>query len=65
LENIANVEHFVPRDWIDVDGFLPNEKFLEYVAPLIVGEPKLPILNGLPNYVTLSRVPVDKVLPPR
>ena len=65
LENIANVEHFVPRDWIDEAGFLPNEKFIEYVAPLIVGEPKLPILNGLPNYVTLSRVPVDKVLPPR
>lgn len=65
LANIANVEHFVPRDWIDADGFMPNDKFIEYVAPLVMGEPKLPMVNGLPNYVTLSRVPVDKLLPPR
>jgi len=28
LSDIANVEHFMPRDWISEDGFLPNEKNL-------------------------------------
>src|SRR5437588_12003043 len=33
LGDIANVEHVVPRDWISKDGFLPNEKFVEYARP--------------------------------
>ena len=65
LANIANVEHFIPRDWISEDGFLPNEKFVEYAAPLIVGEVKVPTKDGLPQYVVLTRSPVDKTLPPR
>ncbi len=65
LANIANVEHFIPRDWISEDGFLPNEKFVEYAAPLIVGEVKVPYVNGLPHYVTLEKSKVDKLLPAR
>ena len=65
LANIANVEHFIPKDWIAEDGFLPNEKFVEYAAPLIVGEVKVPTKDGLPQYVTLARVPVEKKLAPR
>ena len=65
LENIANVEHLIPADWIQEDGFLPNEKFVDYVAPLIVGEVPVPTENGLPKYVTLAKVPVEKKLPPR
>ena len=42
LADIANVEHFVPRDWISEDGCLPNEKFVEYARPLIEGEVKTP-----------------------
>ena len=65
LENIANVEHFIPRDWISEDGFLPNEKFVEYAAPLIVGEVKVPTKDGLPQYVTLEKSRVEKKLTPR
>ena len=65
LADIANVEHFVPRDWIGDDGFLPNEKFVEYAKPLIEGEVKYPTEGGLPKYVTLEKVPVEKKLPPR
>src|SRR5262249_24642789 len=53
LADIANVEHFVPRDWISEDGFLPTEKFVEYARPLIEGEVKIPIEAGLPKYVSL------------
>lgn len=65
LGEIANVEHFVPRDWVSEDGFLPNEKFVEYARPLIEGEVKFPIENGLPRFVTLDKATVDKVLPAR
>jgi 6-phosphofructokinase 1 len=65
LGDIANVEHFIPRDWISEDGFLPNEKFVAYARPLIEGEVKFPIEGGLPKFVTLEKALIDKVLPPR
>jgi ATP-dependent phosphofructokinase / diphosphate-dependent phosphofructokinase len=65
LGDIANVEHFVPRDWISEDGCLPNEKFVEYARPLIEGEVKYPLDGGLPKYVVLEKSKVEKKLPPR
>lgn len=65
LQDIANVEHFIPRDWISDDGFLPNEKFIEYARPLIEGEVRPPTEGGLPRFVTLERSPVEKKLPAR
>ena len=65
LSDIANVEHFLPRDWMAEDGLLPNEKFIAYARPLIQGEVKVPVEGGLPKYVTLERSPVEKKLAPR
>jgi ATP-dependent phosphofructokinase / diphosphate-dependent phosphofructokinase len=65
LSDIANVEHFIPRDWISEDGFLPNEKFVEYARPLIEGEVKVPVEAGLPKYVALEKSKVEKKLGPR
>ncbi|HOW68557.1 MAG TPA: 6-phosphofructokinase [Candidatus Paceibacterota bacterium] len=65
LQDIANVEHFIPRDWISEDGFLPNEKFVEYARPLIEGEVRLLMEGGLPKFTVLEKNRVDKVLPPR
>ena len=65
LGDIANVEHFIPRDWISEDGFLPNEKFIEYARPLIEGEVRVPVEGGLPKYVALEGHRVEKKLPPR
>jgi 6-phosphofructokinase len=65
LGDIANVEHFVPREWVSEDGFLPNEKFVEYARPLIEGEVKVPFEGGLPRYVVLEQAPVEKKLGPR
>jgi 6-phosphofructokinase 1 len=65
LGDIANVEHMIPRDWISEDGFMPNEKFVEYARPLIEGEVKFPLEGGLPKYVTLEKVRIEKKLPPR
>ncbi len=65
LGDIANVENPVPRTWISEDGFLPNEKFVEYARPLIEGETKFPVEGGLPKYVTLEKNRLEKKLPPR
>jgi len=65
LADIANVEHFIPRDWVSEDGFLPNEKFVEYALPLIQGEVNTPMEGGLPKYTGLEKSPVEKKLPPR
>lgn len=65
LGDIANVEHFIPRDWISEDGMLPNEKFVEYARPLIEGEVKAPMEGGLPKYVVLEKNRVEKKLSPR
>jgi 6-phosphofructokinase len=62
LSDIANVEHFIPRDWISEDGLLPNEKFIEYARPLIEGEVKIPVEGGLPKYVSLEKNKVEKKL---
>jgi 6-phosphofructokinase 1 len=65
LGDIANVEHLVPRDWISADGFLPNEKFIEYARPLIEGEVKVPMRGGLPVFARLSNNHLPVKLPPR
>jgi 6-phosphofructokinase 1 len=64
LTDIANVEHMIPRDWINEDGFLPNQKFVDYAMPLIQGESMPPMENGLPKFVTLQKVMVEKKLVP-
>src|SRR5690349_10214479 len=65
LADIANVEHFIPRDWVSEDGFMPNEKFVEYARPLIEGEVKVTVESGLPKYVVLEKSKVEKKLAPR
>jgi 6-phosphofructokinase len=65
LADIANVEHLLPRDWISADGFMPTEAFVEYARPLIEGEVKVPTEGGLPKFVTLDKIPVEKKLPAR
>lgn len=42
LEQVANAEKRVPREWMDASANLPNEKFVKYAQPLI-GEPPPPV----------------------
>jgi 6-phosphofructokinase 1 len=65
LEDIANVEHVVPRDWISADGFSPNEKFADYARPLIEGEVQVPTQGGLPQFAVLEKHRLPCKLPPR
>ena len=52
----------IPRDWINEDGLLPNQKFVEYALPLIQGESLPPMDAGLPKFITLQKVMVEKKL---
>jgi len=64
LSDIANVEHFVPRDWISEDGFMPTQEFVDYARPLVEGEVVVPSEGGLPKYVVLEKNLVEKKLNP-
>ncbi|MHB9005715.1 MAG: 6-phosphofructokinase [Limisphaerales bacterium] len=65
LSEVANVEHFVPREWVSPDGFLPNEQFVEYASPLVEGEVRPPVEGGLPKYIVLEKSKLEKELSPR
>ncbi len=62
LKDVANVEKFMPRDFISKDGFGITDKCRTYLAPLIQGEDYPPYKNGLPQYVRLKNVAVPKKL---
>lgn len=55
LSKVANGEKFFPVEWISEDGFFVTEDFTRYARPLIQGETKPPMLDGLPRYVRTSK----------
>jgi len=63
LAEVANVEKFMPRDFITNDGFGITDKCKRYLLPLIRGEDYPKYRDGLPQYVTLKNVAVKKKLP--
>ena len=62
LKDVANVEKFVPKNFITKDGFGITEKCRRYLAPLIEGEDYPKYLDGLPQYVSLKNIGVPKKL---
>ena len=54
LEQVANVERYLPDDFINGDGNFVTEAFIEYARPLIGGD--------LPPYARLRGVKVPKKL---
>ncbi len=62
LSKVANVEKFMPRDFITKDGFGITDRCRRYLTPLIQGEDYPKYKSGLPVYVTLKNTPVAKKL---
>jgi len=62
LEDVANREKMLPRDYITEDGFHITAKARRYLQPLIKGEDYPPYKDGLPQYVQLKNAPVRKKL---
>ena len=56
LTEVANTEKKVPREWINAAGNGVEKPFIDYVLPLIQGEPELPKVDSLPRFARLKKV---------
>ena len=56
LSSVANYEKKVPLEWINETGNGLKQEFVDYVLPLIQGEPVLPLVDSLPRYAKLKKV---------
>lgn len=56
LSDVANTEKKVPRKWINAAGNGVESPFVNYVLPLIQGEPELPKQNSLPRFSRLKKI---------
>ena len=60
LENVANIEKKLPKEFIAEDGLYITPACRQYLEPLIQGEAYPPYKNGLPQYVKLKKQCVKK-----
>jgi len=56
LSSVANFEKKVPMEWINEEQNGMKPAFIDYVLPLIQGEPVLPLQCSLPRYARLKKV---------
>ena len=56
LDIVANFEKKVPREWINEAGNGIEQPFIDYVLPLIQGEPERPREHSLPRFARLKKV---------
>ena len=61
LSKVANVEKTLPKGYISKDGFTISNKGIDYLTPLIQGEPPLEFKNGIPVVAKLKNVLVKKL----
>ena len=57
LEEVANVEKLVPREWINARGNGVEQPFIDYALPLIQGETAMQKECSLPRFAKLRKVP--------
>ena len=56
LTDVANTEKKVPLEWINAAHNGVEKPFIDYVLPLIQGEPELPKQDSLPRFAKLKKV---------
>ena len=56
IDQIANEVRSVPLAWINDAGNDVRQEMIDYLAPLISGQPSLFYKNGLPDYLDLSHL---------
>ncbi len=56
LKDVANFEKKVPLEWISPSGNDVTDEFIEYAAPLILGEPERVFEDGLPRFARLKKI---------
>ncbi|MDY4559529.1 MAG: 6-phosphofructokinase [Eubacteriales bacterium] len=60
IEQAANTEKTVPLSWITNNGTGLSQEFVDYALPLIQGDAKAPLEDGLPRFAKLKKVFADK-----
>ena len=56
LSSVANFEKKVPLEWINEAGNGVTQGFIDYALPLIQGENRRELENGLPRFARLKKV---------
>lgn len=56
IEMAANTEKTVPLAWIKEDNSGLTQEFIDYALPLIQGDCKAPLVDGLPRFAKLKKV---------
>jgi len=60
LNDVANAEKTIPREWINEKGNFVKQEFIDYVLPLIQGESIIAREDGLPRFAKLKKVLATK-----
>lgn len=56
IKSAANKEKQVPNDFINEAGDDVTEAFIRYARPLIIGEPNITYMNGVPQYLDITHL---------
>ncbi len=56
LKMAANTEKKIPQEWIINDGTMLSQDYIDYALPLIQGDSKAPLEDGLPRFARLKKV---------
>lgn len=61
VKNVAGLVKHVPREWINDMGNNVTQEFIDYVYPLILGEPVVKYQRGIPDYLDISHLFPNKI----
>ncbi|GKX28326.1 pyrophosphate--fructose 6-phosphate 1-phosphotransferase [Vallitalea longa] len=56
IKEIANREKQIPREWINDKGNDITQELVDYIRPLIIGEPSIGYKNGVPIYIDIRHL---------
>lgn len=60
LDEVANTERKIPREWINEAGNGLKQEYIDYVLPLILGESMPPMEDGVPRFAKLKKILATK-----
>jgi 6-phosphofructokinase 1 len=64
LQNVANSERHLPRNWISKNRFDVTDEFIRYALPMIGnGNPEVKIVDGLQRFARFNRKFLDRLTP--
>jgi len=56
LDSVANLEKKIPLEWITEDGSFVKQPLIDYVLPLVQGQPERVTEQSMPRYARLKKV---------